>query len=764
MNHQTTLVVSMLLACALARAEERSNDAPASVPAAAGLSWRAPVGIGVLPHLIEAPSRGLLSDFKKLIAAQPNFKDKAEIGAAIDGLIKEADALKPQDRQAWIDNHLGEINTAVRALSRSAPKNISVKAAASAAGLNNRAERWEIARELAQIALHYDPEDKDALIQRSQAASGLGDYARAYADADAVLRKIPASTAGWTARAAAAYGLGNYLQALEDARRALALNPGDKTAYALMKLSEGRSQAAPQFENGSIGESVEREYHGMVQQLNEVESIRQAPTEATLDQSLRRILDAAGSRLAVKDYHGAIEEADKVLLTAPGNPDALYYRATAENLLGRYGDAARDASRALALAPSVAALRDARAWAYTRMGRYSEAIADANHSLEIDPKNPYAFANRGHAQEGRGDYQAMAVDLKTAAELNAQFGPDYRDSTRRHGVKTEMLSGERYDQSLAQRVPWRIKSFMIVLASSLVGGLLIGLGLLHVGAEFKKSRGPSHAIPAVLEAHYEIGKPIGWGGMGVVYAARDKRLNRPVAVKMLRTEFALDEQAKKDLAAEARTVAELHHPAIVDIHAVEQDENGLYLVFERLEGRTLDKLIAEKRLSLSEIKNVLGPVCSGVSYAHAHDVVHLDLKPQNIMLTNDGGVKILDFGIARHAARAGKKPATTQSVIGTPHYMAPEQEYGFVRKQNDVFALGAVFYEMLTGTRPFEGPTPAKLAKKYIQPSELVKDLDPAFDELIDKALEPDPDRRIASAAEFWDQLAAIPENLIGVS
>jgi|CXWL01.1.fsa_nt_gi tetratricopeptide (TPR) repeat protein len=762
MSLHAAFVVSLLLSCAPARAKDPKRDAPAAVPAAAALSWRAPAGEPSRPPL-EAPSRGLLKKFNSFIDAQPDLKVKAEIAAALEGLIKDVDALKPQERQAWIDGHLGEINAAVRALPQNSPKSLAVKAAASAAGLNNRAERWDVGRELARVALGFDPEDVDALIEHSQASSGLGDFARAYADADAVLRKTPSSTAAWTARAAAAYGLGNYLQALEDARRALAVNPNDKTAYALLKLSEGRSQAAPQFDNGSLGESVEREYHGMVQQLNQVEAMRHAPTERGMDQSLRRLLDAAGSKLTVKDFHGALEEADKALLMSPGSPDALYYRATAQNLLGRYGDAARDATRALALAPTVAALRDARALAYTRMGRYADAIADANHSLEIDPKNPYAYANRGHAQEGRGDYQAMAADLKTAAELNAQFEPDYRDSTRRQGVKTEPIRGGRLSRPLGPRIPWRVRSSLIVLASSLIGGLLIALGLMHVGTEFKKSPIKKDVTPAVLEAHYELDRPIGWGGMGVVYAARDKLLNRPVAVKMLRDEFALDEQAKKDLAAEARTVAELHHPAIVDIHAVEQDEHGLYLVFERLEGRTLDKLIAEKRLSFSEIKNVLGPVCSAVDYAHAHDVIHLDIKPQNIMLTQDGGVKILDFGIARHAARSGKK-TTTQSIIGTPHYMAPEQEYGFVRRENDVFALGAVFYEMLTGLRPFEGPTPAKLAKKFIPPSQLVKDLDPAFDALINRALEPDPDKRIASASEFWDQLCAIPENLIGVS
>jgi len=753
--------LAVLLALTSARAADEV-DAPAATPAPSALNWRvmpADAGPGpTLGSLAGTPSRGLLRDFKMTLEGQPEGKAKAELGAIVDDLIKGADALKPAEQQIWIDNNLGELNNAIRHLSSDAPKQFAVQAAAQTAALNNRAERWKEGRELSDIALNYDPTDKDALISRSQASSALGDFARGYSDADAVLRRSPNAGGAWTARAAASYGLGNYLQSIEDARRALALDPNDKTAYALMKLSEGRTVAAPKFENASLAQSVEREYHGMVQQLNQVEVLRQAPPERPAEKSVRRFIETAGTKLAVKDYHGAIVEADKALELEADNSDALFYRAAAENLLGRYGDAERDASRGLSIAPSAAFLRDARAWAYIRMGRYSDAIADANHSLEIDPKNPYAFANRGHAQEGRGDYEAMAADLKAAAELNSQFEPDYRDSTRRHGLSPSQLARERAGLPFVERhFPARARSFGVVLIFTVIGGLLIGFGLMHINNGLRGER-EKKALPAsTIEQHYELGKAIGHGGMGVVYEARDKRLKRQVAIKMLREEFQLDDEAKKSLVAEATMVAELHHPSIVDIHAVEQDERGLYLVFERLEGRTLDELIAEqKRLPLSEIKRVLGPVCSALAYAHAHDVVHRDLKPGNVMLLKDGGVKVLDFGISRHAALSGKAAATTQTVVGTPHYMAPEQEYGVIRRENDVFALGAVLYEMVTGARPYDGTTPAKLAKSYKRPSARVAGLSPELDALIDRALEPDPDKRISTPTEFWAALDAI--------
>ncbi|OGR71118.1 MAG: hypothetical protein A2X40_00040 [Elusimicrobia bacterium GWC2_65_9] len=692
---------------------------------------------------------------------EPDGKARQDLLSALDSLEAGATSAQPQQRQAWIDSHLGELNAAVRTLGADAPARTARKAARQAAALNNRAERWEEARAFAEQALSFDPEDHDALISRSQANSRLGEYARAFADADRVARVAPDAAAAYTARACASYGLGNYLQAIEDARKALALDPEDKTAFSIMKLSEGRTRAVPPSEQGRtrLADSVEREYHGMIQQLNEVEERRLTPVESPSARGVQRLTSSASSKLSVKDYGGAIEEADKALALDPADPQALYYRAVAHNLIGEYGSAARDATRGLIAAPSDWAMRDARAWAYNHMGRIREAIADSQHALELNPRDAYAFANRAFANEQRGDFTAMAEDYKAAAELSPQFEPAYRDSARRHGLDPKPIARERGAARFVDLIPARVRSFMVVLFASLLGGLLIALGVLHVVTGIKeREANAAPPVPATgLEAGYEIGKAIGQGGMGVVYEAVDRKLRRPVAVKMLRGEFQLDETAKVRFIEEARTVAELRHPAIVDIHAIIEDERGVSLVFERLEGRTLDEILAERRrLPLSEVKDILEPVCSGLSYAHAHDVVHRDLKPSNIMILKGGGVKLLDFGISRHAARAGG--AATQTVTGTPHYMAPEQEYGSVRKENDVFSLGAVLYEMVTGARPYEGSCQTKLAKAYTLASHRAPDVSLALDALIDRALEPDADKRIPSPAEFWKQLNAVPE------
>jgi tetratricopeptide (TPR) repeat protein len=771
----TPLLMIPLLWAASVRADpgDDGRDAPVGTNAPATIGWRVPVasvggaGLDHPPLMSAGVSVDLLSRARQELAAEPDSRFKGDAMAALVDLDAGAARLPPEARQSWIDAHLGTLNETVRTAGPDAPGPTMLKAAKAAARLNASAEHWQDSASLASKALEYDPDDRDALISRSQANAGLADFARAYADAERAAKVAPNSAEAFTARAAAAYGLGNYLQAVEDARRAVALDPENKTAFQLMKLSEGRTRKLSDFENKpapQLADSVEREYHGMIQQLNQAEERRMAPVETPGMGVARRFDASAANRFAVKDYWGAIDDADKALASDPTDARALYVRATAHNLIGEYGDAVRDATRGLTVAPSDTALHDARSWAYNRMGRYADAMADAHASMEVDPKDAYAMANRAYAEEQRGDFPAMAEDYKVAAALSPQFESTYADAARRHGLTPQpVVRGRRGADLLTPKQQKQARSFAAIIFSSLLGGLLIAFGIMHVSSSVKERDAPPPLRPGVpstgFEASYELGKSIGQGGMGIVYEATDRKLGRAVAVKMLRDEFKLDDSAKAGFMAEARTVAELHHPSIVDIHNIVEDDRGLYLIFERLEGRTLDQIIWDrKRLPLSEVKRILKPVCEALEYAHAHDVVHRDLKPANVMLTKDGGVKVLDFGISRHAARAGAKASTTQTITGTPHYMAPEQEYGFVQKENDVFSLGAVLYEMVTGVRPYEGSHQAKLAKGYIRVSTRVPGAPLDLDVLIDRSLEPDPEKRIPSPGQFWLALAAIPD------
>ncbi|MDX6770731.1 MAG: protein kinase [Elusimicrobiota bacterium] len=757
MHGALALALAVSLVAGRAAAADGDHDAPSGV---VPLQYQVPPAklVAEVPPRGDAPSLPFISSLRRSVRGLPDAKGRDEAAAALETLEREALKQKPEEQQRYVDTHLGEFNQAVRQAPAAPAADESARLtgeelAKAAMELNGRAERWEESREFADKALGYDPNDRDALVGGARASYSLGDMPRSWAEADKAARLAPDSAAAYTARAMASFGLGQYLQAMEDARKALALDPNDKTAFGLLKLAEGRvrpTDIAPG--QSELAHQVEREYHGMVQQLSQVEERRLSPASDPRPAAAQRLTSAAGSKLAVKDYWGAIDQADKALALDPQNATARYFRATANGLIGRYGDAVRDATEGLSYSPADHHLLDARAWAYNRIGRLADAIADSNHALEIDPKDAYAHANRGYAHELRGDYEAMARDLKAAATLNPAFDSVYRDAARRHGLSADGLPAKA---SPARAALPRGRSFMLVLGFSLVGGILIALGLVHVNDAARSARkAPVHSA---IAQRYEMGKPIGSGGMGVVYEARDRKLGRSVAVKVLRDESRLDPKAKAAFLEEARMLAELSHPSIVDLHAVEEDESGLYLVFERLGGRPLDEFLAErKRLSVVEAKRVLGQVCDALTYAHGRDVVHRDLKPGNVMMLDDGRVKVMDFGISRHASEAGK--AITQSVVGTPHYMAPEQEYGVVRKESDVFSLGACLYELLTGARPYEGGSGPKLAKGYIRATTRVPELPAEVDALIDKALEPDPDRRIPTPAEFRRRLDALPE------
>ena len=275
------------------------------------------------------------------------------------------------------------------------------------------------------------------------------------------------------------------------------------------------------------------------------------------------------------------------------------------------------------------------------------------------------------------------------------------------------------------------------------------------------------------QSSFRIVRAISEGGMGVVYEAVDTNLDRRVAVKRMRDALKTPKD-QEDLIKEAKTVASLHHPNIVDIHAVVSQGGETYLVFEFVEGKTLDQVVTERtRLALRDVKALLDPICRALEYAHGRGIIHRDLKLQNVMLTEHGQVKVMDFGIARQvslrkqaaetvgAGEAGKTAedyGVTRTLLGTPLYLSPEAEFGVVRPEVDVFALGVMFYRMLSGDWPFPPPASAdmKLNRRYEKVSARVPGVAAGVDELVDRALDPDPEKRIHSAQEFRAKLAAL--------
>ncbi|MBQ1493299.1 MAG: Stk1 family PASTA domain-containing Ser/Thr kinase, partial [Blautia sp.] len=217
----------------------------------------------------------------------------------------------------------------------------------------------------------------------------------------------------------------------------------------------------------------------------------------------------------------------------------------------------------------------------------------------------------------------------------------------------------------------------------------------------------------IIAERYEIAGKIGAGGMADVYKAKDHKLNRYVAVKVLKAEFRQDASFVKKFRSEAQAAAGLTHPNIVSVFDVGDDDGVYYIVMELIEGITLKEYILKKgKLSVKEATSIAIQVCMGLEAAHNHGIVHRDVKPQNIIISNDGKVKVTDFGIAR----AASSNTISSNVMGSVHYSSPEQvRGGYSDEKSDIYSLGITLYEMVTGQVPFDGDTTVAIAIKHLQ-------------------------------------------------
>ena len=252
----------------------------------------------------------------------------------------------------------------------------------------------------------------------------------------------------------------------------------------------------------------------------------------------------------------------------------------------------------------------------------------------------------------------------------------------------------------------------------------------------------------IIAERYEILGKIGTGGMADVYKAKDHKLNRFVAVKVLKPEFREDTTFIRKFRSEAQAAAGLTHPNIVNVFDVGDDEGVYYIVMELIEGITLKEYIAKKgKLSIKEATSIAIQVSMGLEAAHNHGIVHRDVKPQNIIISTEGKVKVTDFGIAR----AASSNTISADVMGSVHYASPEQaRNGFVDGKSDIYSLGIVMYEMVTGRVPFDGDTTVAVAIQHLQeeivaPSAYAPNLPISMEKIILKCTQKNPDRRYES-------------------
>src|SRR5450755_3822899 len=266
--------------------------------------------------------------------------------------------------------------------------------------------------------------------------------------------------------------------------------------------------------------------------------------------------------------------------------------------------------------------------------------------------------------------------------------------------------------------------------------------------------------------HYHILGKIGAGGMGEVYRARDSKLGREVALKVLPPDMARDPERLARFQREARAVAALNHPHIVTIYSVEELDGVHFLTMELVEGQSLDRRISENGLPLDQIVEIASALADSLAAAHEKGIVHRDLKPANVMVTGDGRVKVLDFGLAKDVSAEKSGDATLTSaghtqagmVMGTPAYMSPEQTSGRpLDHRTDIFSLGVVLHEMATGRRPFEGTSSAELISAILRdtpPSvtDLRSDLPSDLARIIRRCLEKDPRHRLQTARDVSNE------------
>ncbi len=255
----------------------------------------------------------------------------------------------------------------------------------------------------------------------------------------------------------------------------------------------------------------------------------------------------------------------------------------------------------------------------------------------------------------------------------------------------------------------------------------------------------------IIAERYEILGKIGTGGMADVYKATDHKLNRFVAVKVLKAEFREDATFIRKFRSEAQAAAGLTHPNIVNVYDVGDDEGVNYIVMELIEGITLKEYIGKKtKLSVKEATSIAIQVSMGLEAAHSHGIVHRDIKPQNIIISTDGKVKVMDFGIAR----AASSNTISSNVMGSVHYSSPEQvRGGYSDEKSDIYSLGITLYEMVTGKVPFDGDTTVAIAIKHLQeemvpPSVYTEDLPRSLEQIITKCTQKSVSRRYEKMEE----------------
>jgi tetratricopeptide (TPR) repeat protein len=656
--------------------------------------------------------------------------------------------------------------------------------------IENAQDRSDYSQGLA----HSYPDNAQYQARWAQDLFDTGDVQGSIEAANRAIELDSGSPAPYAVLALAKLSQGDSAGAYEDARRAMEIDPRNPSYQSVMKLAESR-RSGPAG-GASPAQPPSPEPDSAVPVFSRPPAPRppgppsaapfpgQPPGPASPEDPARasRYAKEAEILLRGRRFEDAVRVADAAVRLDPRNVAAFYYKAWGHAGMRDWASARRDAEEALRIAPENARLLSLYSGVLGHQREYADALGAADRSIRSDPNLAEAFFHKSLALAGLGRREEALLSLSEAVRLNPQYQGYYRKAVDLPQASdlALLLSGEAPLQAAPAQAPAPspvpARRLLILGLGILIGGFLIALGLLHLltseGRRRIKDltasmsrrgapRGRDESLPATISGVYQVRRKIGIGGMGVVYEAFDSRLERKVAIKKMREEIRSDPRESARFLQEARMVAALHHPNIVEIHAIVEEGSDLYLVFEHVDGRTVHELLSErKRLPMPEAMRILHGCCAALDYAHKKGVIHRDLKPSNVMLDKENTVKVMDFGVARQAKDSITRLSMTNTVVGTPPYMAPEQEQGAVCKESDVFALGVLLYEMVTGQLPFAGVGAGmllgKMNKTYVQASRMAPGLPPGFDEAMGEALEPDPVKRLHTAADFYRRIAGL--------
>lgn len=582
------------------------------------------------------------------------------------------------------------------------------------------------------------------------------------------------NTDAYRIRAISKYSMNDVKGAIEDIKKATEIDPQDETNRLLNALIESKkkistrditSLKALKDAMAEVGTDDKIYLSGNSSQ----HSVKAAQLSQGVDYTKSKLyLKTAAAKNQMQDYEGALKYSNLAIEKNPDNVEAYIERANSQNFLGNYDEAIKDLSHAIDLQPSNVVALNMRAWALYKKGLVEQASEDATTAIKIKPDYADAMLSRSLSYEKQGKYAEMLADLEKASAINPSYMARYQDAVAQYAARVPNYVAHYPKKTIAikNETPStkvkdsKMRRFLTILLFTLIGGLLIGIGLLHIFSCKDNSRtrithpdilSPSVFYEGVATGKYKILNKIGQGGMGIVYKATDQTLNREVAIKKMNDAIKFNDREKQRFIEEARTVAMLRHPNIIEIYTIFEEGEDVYLVFEYIDGETLDKKLArEVRIPFYQVKEITTEVAKALSYAHKKNIIHRDIKLSNIMISRDGFVKVMDFGLAKLSREVLSRISSTE-IVGSPAYMAPEQEKGIFLKESDIYSLGVCIYEMLTGDIPFSGPDYhyQKENMLYTPLSASVYGLEKELDKIMTKILAPNPQERYKSIEEF---------------